>query len=48
VLRNVITGRDNADRVVIKSGIDPGQKVVTQGKFMLKSELMFKNTPEEE
>jgi RND family efflux transporter MFP subunit len=48
ILRNVITGRDSADRVVIKSGIDPGQKVVTQGAFMLKSELLLQNTPEEE
>jgi multidrug efflux pump subunit AcrA (membrane-fusion protein) len=48
ILRNVITGRDSADRVVIKTGIEPGQKVVTKGAFMLKSELLLQNTPEEE
>jgi membrane fusion protein, heavy metal efflux system len=48
VLRTVITGRDSSGRQVIKSGLAPGQKVVTTGAFMLKSELELQNQPKEE
>lgn len=46
--RPVETGRRVGDRVEIKAGLSKGDVVVATGAFMLKSELVLKNTPEEE
>ena len=47
-LRPVEVGRQSGDRVEIKSGLTDGDQVVTSGAFMLKSELILQNEPEEE
>ena len=47
-LRPVEIGRQPGDRVEIKSGLTAGDKVVTSGAFMLKSELILQNEPSEE
>ena len=47
-LRPVEVGRPCGDRVEIKSGLRDGDKVVTSGAFLLKSELILQNEPEEE
>ena len=47
-LRPVEVGRQYGDRVEIKSGLTEGDKVVASGAFMLKSELILQNEPEEE
>ncbi len=47
-IRPVETGRQLGDRIVIKAGIRPGDVVVSSGAFMLKSELVLQNEPEEE
>ena len=36
----VLLGHEENDRVEVKSGLEPGQFVVTQGSFLLKTELM--------
>jgi membrane fusion protein, heavy metal efflux system len=48
ILRPVEVGRPCGDRVEIKSGLRDGDKVVTSGAFMLKSELILQNEPSEE
>jgi membrane fusion protein, heavy metal efflux system len=47
-LRPVEVGREHGDRVEIKSGLSAGDPVVTSGAFVLKSELILQNEPEEE
>jgi membrane fusion protein, heavy metal efflux system len=47
-LKPVETGREVADRQVITAGLKPGDQVVTTGAFVLKSELILQNTPEED
>ena len=47
-LRPVEVGRQSGDRVEIKSGLTDGDKVVASGAFLLKSELILQNEPEEE
>ncbi len=42
-LREVETGRQEGDRVEIRSGLDPGERVVTAGAFLLDSESRLKN-----
>ncbi len=46
--RPVETGRKIGERVEIKAGLLPGDPVVGSGAFLLKSELVLQNTPEEE
>jgi len=41
-------GRDLGDRVVVTAGLKAGDVVVASGAFMLKSELVLANTPEED
>jgi len=38
-LRTVLLGGQDAERVEIVSGIEPGEKVVISGVFALKSEI---------
>ena len=45
--RPVELGRQTGDRVVIKAGLT-GDKVVSSGSFMLKSELILQNQADEE
>ena len=47
-LRPVEVGRESGGRVEIKSGLTAGAQVVASGAFMLKSELILQNEPEEE
>jgi multidrug efflux pump subunit AcrA (membrane-fusion protein) len=47
-LRPVETGRQLADRVVIKSGLTEGTEVVAAGAYLLKSELILQNETDEE
>jgi RND family efflux transporter MFP subunit len=47
-LRPVETGRESNNRVEIKAGLSAGDEVVTAGAFILKSELILQNEPEEE
>lgn len=47
-LRPVEVGREFGGRVEIKSGLTAGDSVVTSGAFLLKSELILQNEPEEE
>ena len=47
-LRPVEVGRQSGDRVEIKSGLTEGDQVVASGAFLLKSELILQNEPEEE
>jgi len=42
-LRRVETGRQQGDRVEIRSGLKPGDRVVTAGAFLLDSESRMKN-----
>ena len=42
-LREVVTGWQEGDRVEIRSGLEPGQRVVTAGAFLLDSESRMKN-----
>ncbi|RJQ58431.1 MAG: efflux RND transporter periplasmic adaptor subunit [Stygiobacter sp.] len=46
--RNVAAGRETKDFTEIKSGINPGEKIVTRGTFYLKSELAKKTFAEED
>jgi RND family efflux transporter MFP subunit len=43
VLHGVETGRVVGDRVVVKSGLAAGDRVVSRGAFILKSELILQN-----
>jgi cobalt-zinc-cadmium efflux system membrane fusion protein len=45
-LRPVETGRQLGDRVVVKSGLNPGNEVVATGAYLLKSELILQNETE--
>jgi multidrug efflux pump subunit AcrA (membrane-fusion protein) len=47
-LRYVITGREAAGRQAITGGLSEGEVVVKEGAFMLKSELILQNQPEED
>jgi cobalt-zinc-cadmium efflux system membrane fusion protein len=47
-LRPVETGRQLGDRVVVKSGLTPGNEVVATGAYLLKSELILQNETDEE
>ena len=46
--RPVETGRTQSGRVVITAGLAQGEKVVSSGSFMLKSELVLRNQADEE
>ncbi|MHB8929240.1 MAG: efflux RND transporter periplasmic adaptor subunit [Melioribacteraceae bacterium] len=46
--RNVVAGRETKDFTEIKSGINPGEKIVTRGTFYLKSELAKETFAEED
>jgi membrane fusion protein, heavy metal efflux system len=46
--RPVEIGRSTKDRVVLKAGLAQGEKVVSAGSFMLKSELILQNQTDEE
>jgi membrane fusion protein, heavy metal efflux system len=47
-LRRVLTGRDSGGRQMITGGLAAGEKVVSSGAFMLKSELILQSEPDEE
>ncbi|AMV38862.1 Cobalt-zinc-cadmium resistance protein CzcB [Planctomyces sp. SH-PL62] len=47
-LRNIDVGRRVGDRVVVASGLREGDAVVAKGAFVLKSELILENEPEED
>jgi cobalt-zinc-cadmium efflux system membrane fusion protein len=47
-LKPVDVGRKVGDRQVIKGGIKPGEPVVATGAYLLKSELILQNEPDEE
>jgi cobalt-zinc-cadmium efflux system membrane fusion protein len=47
-LKPVEIGRHVGDRVVVKAGLGPGDSVVAAGTFLLKSELVLQNEPDEE
>lgn len=44
----VKVGREAEGRQVVLAGLEPGQQVVTQGAFLLKSELILQNETEED
>ena len=46
--RPVEPGRESAGRRAILSGLEPGDRVVAAGAFLLKSELVLQNEPEED
>jgi RND family efflux transporter MFP subunit len=46
--RPIETGREVGDRIVVKSGLNEGEVVVAGGAFVLKSELVLQNEPDEE
>ncbi len=46
--RPVETGRKLGDRVEIKAGLSKGDVIAASGAFLLKSELVLQNEPEEE
>lgn len=46
--RPVEIGPASGDRVVIKAGLNPGEKIVSAGSFMLKSDLILQNQTDEE
>ncbi len=46
--RPVEIGPASGDRVVLKAGLAQGEKVVSSGSFMLKSELILQNQSDEE
>ncbi len=47
-LKPIEIGRRAGDRVVVKTGLKPGDEVVSSGAFFLKSELILQSQPEEE
>jgi RND family efflux transporter MFP subunit len=47
-LKPVDVGRQAGDRLVIRSGLRQGDRVVSTGAFFLKSELILQNEPEED
>ncbi|MDR3632755.1 MAG: efflux RND transporter periplasmic adaptor subunit [Isosphaeraceae bacterium] len=46
--RPVKVGREAEGRYAVLSGVEPGQQVVSQGTFLLKSELILQNETEED
>ncbi len=46
--RNVITGENRGTEVIVRSGLNPGEKVVYQGAETLRSELLRGDIPSEE
>lgn len=48
VLRYVELGRESSDRHVITSGLKRGDRVVGSGAFIVKSELILQNEPDDE
>jgi membrane fusion protein, heavy metal efflux system len=48
LLKPIEVGRQSGDRMVVKAGLGPGDTVVSSGAFLLKSELILQNEPEEE
>jgi membrane fusion protein, heavy metal efflux system len=46
--RPVIAGRESAGRRVVTAGLTTRERVVSAGAFMLKSELILQNEPEED
>lgn len=46
--RPIEVGREFGDRTAVKSGLKEGELVVAGGAFVLKSELILRNEPEEE
>jgi Cu(I)/Ag(I) efflux system membrane fusion protein len=40
--KTVVTGAENNDRIEIKSGLAPGEQVVTSGAYLLNSEYIFR------
>ncbi len=47
-LCSIVPGRQVGDRVVVESGLKEGDLVVAGGAFVLKSELILQNTPDED
>ncbi len=47
-LRPVETGRKAGERVEVKAGLNEGDVVVSEGAFLLKSDLILQNEPDEE
>jgi RND family efflux transporter MFP subunit len=47
-LKPVEVGPSSGDRIEIKSGLSPGEKVVSSGAFVLKGELILHNQADEE
>jgi multidrug efflux pump subunit AcrA (membrane-fusion protein) len=47
-IRMVTTGREAEGQRVITAGLESGDRVVTAGAFVLKSELILQNEPEED
>ena len=47
-LKAIEVGREYGDRVVVKAGLTQGDPVVSSGVFLLKSELILQNEPDEE
>src|SRR5690606_28985261 len=48
ILHPVTPGPRAGDRRVILSGLEAGREVVAEGSFLLKSELILQNEPEED
>jgi RND family efflux transporter MFP subunit len=48
VMRSIKTGKESNDRVVVLAGLHAGEPVVSQGAFILKSELILQNQADEE
>ena len=44
----VVAGREADGRRVVESGLKPGEQIVVNGAFTLKSELILQNETEEE
>jgi len=47
-MRPITTGKESNDRVVVLAGLRAGDPVVSQGAFMLKSELILQNQADDE
>ena len=48
MIRPVTLGREALGRRVIAQGLEPGERVVVAGAFVIKSELILQNEKEEE